>query len=219
MEELESFEKRRTRNAVFHTSIVIGVIVLIFMIENLVDYSFYWFGIYPREWHGLQGVLLSPFKHHNFGHLINNMLLLCILLIGFFLHVERKKLYVKLLTISIVCNVWVWIGGRPAWHYGASGIVYGLFFFLLIYSIRFRKKELYLFLLSCLILSAGFFVGLFPYDPSVSYEGHLFGSIAGLMIAVFEKKIPTMKKPVSNINFSRNAEFKYHYEKKRSNDI
>lgn len=218
MEELEAVEKKRTRNAVFYTAVVVGVIVLVFLLEKLVNYSFYWFGVYPREWYGLQGILLSPFKHHDFGHLINNMLLLSILLIGFFLHIHRKKLFIKLLLISSVCNVWVWLGGRSAWHYGASGVVYGLFFFLLIYSVKFKKKELYLFLLSCLILSAGFFVGLFPYDPSVSYEGHIFGSVAGLMIGAFEKKIPAKKTPVSNINFSRNADFKYHYQEKDSDD-
>lgn len=212
-------EKQSFKNAVFGSVFILLPIIVVYLIEKLVDFNFYWLGVYPRKWFGVLGILTSPFKHHDFGHLLNNVLLLSFLLIGFFLHVHGKKHFGKIFLISVICNFWLWIGGRSAWHYGASGLVYGLFFFILVYSLKFKKRELYLFLLSCLILSAGFFIGLFPYNPSVSFEGHIFGSIAGVLVGLFEKKKPLSKERISNINFSRNADFTYHYEEKKNDEI
>ncbi|MGB3465309.1 MAG: rhomboid family intramembrane serine protease, partial [Cyclobacteriaceae bacterium] len=90
--------------------------------------------------------------------------------------------------------------------------VYGLFFYLLVFAFRNSKKELYVFILSCLVISVGFFAGLFPGREQISYEGHIFGSISGVLVALFDKK-PRKKKPVvSNVSFSADADFQYYYK-------
>jgi len=214
----ENQTKIKFRNATFQTVLVIALLFVVFGLENAFDLNLYWLGVKPREMVGLLGIVTSPIKHHDLSHIINNSLLLVILLIGFFLHVPAKSSLLKLLLISLVCNIWLWIGGRSAWHFGASGVVYGLFFFMLTLAIRFRKRELVLFILSCLVVSAGFFVGLFPTEPTISYEGHIFGGIAGVLIAFFEKKPKPPKPQISNVNFSRNAKFEYQYHENKNND-
>ncbi|MEL7223036.1 MAG: rhomboid family intramembrane serine protease [Bacteroidota bacterium] len=206
--------RKSFRNAAFHTGILLGSITAFFVFENLLDGEWYWMGVRPRSIIGLPGIITSPLKHHDLGHLLNNLLLMAILSIGLFLHVSMKRPYFKLFTISIIANIWLWIAGREAWHYGASGIVYGLFFYLLTIAIKRKQKELYLFILSCLMLSLGFFVGLFPVDVTVSFEGHLFGGLAGILVALTEKKNNQGKPPVSNVTFSRNASFEYQYKSK-----
>lgn len=199
------------KRAIYRSGLLLTTISFCFIVENLLDMNWFWMGVKPRELVGLLGIVTSPFKHHDLGHLLNNLLLLGILSVGLFLHVPLKKPFLKILTISLIANGWLWIGGRDAWHYGASGVVYGLFFYLLVLAIKRKQKELYLFILSCLMLSLGFFVGLFPVDVTVSFEGHLFGGLAGILVALTEKMRKDKKPVSSNVTFSRNATFKYQY--------
>ena len=207
--------KEAFRSALFWSLVIVGAISLIFVFESALGMSWYWLGVKPRAWAGLLGILTSPVKHHDIGHLLNNMLLLEILLVGYYLHVPTKQPLRKLLLISLIANLWLWIGGRDAWHYGASGVVYGLFFYLLVVSIKGRIKELYLFVFSCLLLSAGFFIGLFPVEETVSFEGHLFGSLSGIMVALSEKRIKKKKVPASNVTLTRDASFHYQYKENK----
>ena len=213
MDEVDGGKKAFQR-AIYRTAVVLVVLIAIFSFESILKMNWYWLGVKPRQLMGIPGIFTSPFKHHDLGHLLNNVLVLGILLIGFFLHVPVRKPYLKILIISLIANIWLWIGGRDSWHYGASGVVYGLFFYLLIIAIRRKQKELYLYILSCLILSIGFFAGLFPVDVTISYEGHLFGSIAGILVAFTDKNDRGKRPKVENVTFSRNASFNYEYKEK-----
>ncbi len=193
---------------------LISLIFILFFIELAFNQEWYWLGLRPRRIIGLLGILTSPFKHHDISHLLNNSLLLIVLLFGFFIHFFHQKPYGKILTISIICNIWLWIIGRDAWHYGASGVVYGLFFYMLYIAIFHKRKELFVYLLSCLMLSIGFFAGLFPGKPNISFESHVLGGISGLLVAFFEKKRKKFKNPTNNISFT--SEKDYHYEFKEN---
>lgn len=208
----QSEQNRPFKIVIYQTTFVAGMIILVYLVESLTGADFYRLGVYPMKLSGVPGIIFSPLKHHDFAHLINNIILLIILLIGYFQHIRIKSPFGKLLLISIIANSWLWIAGREAWHYGASGLVYGLFFYLLVCSFRLKKKELLLFVLSCLVISAGFFIGLFPVRAEVSFEGHLFGSLSGILVGLFEKRPKSPGPPVSNISFSRDADFKYTYK-------
>jgi hypothetical protein len=99
------------------------------------------------------------------------------------------------LWVYLISGVWLWIGGRANFHIGASGLVYALFGFLFLSG--FIRKHLKLMALSMLVifLYGSLVWGIFPIDEKVSWEGHLFGLLAGMTVAfVYRKQGPQKPK-------------------------
>ena len=145
------------------------------------------FGVYPRKLSGLLGVFTYPFIHSDWKHLTNNSS--AILVLGTMLYYFYRPVATKtLIWVYLMSGVWLWIGGRPNFHIGASGIVYALFGFLFFSGLL--RKHLKLMALSMLVvfLYGSLVWGIFPVDHQISYEGHLFGLLAGIVVAVVYRK-------------------------------
>lgn len=123
-------------------------------------------------------------------------------------HRFGKRTFNYIILISLLGNVMLWLFARPSWHYGASGVVYGLFFFLVVSSIKLKDKKLFIYPLIVLFLSSGFWIGLLPVQPGVSFEGHVFGSLAGGFIALF---INNPKKTINSSSITTNSTIKINY--------
>jgi membrane associated rhomboid family serine protease len=84
----------------------------------------------------------------------------------------------------------VWLGGREAWHIGASGIVYGLASFLFFSGIIRRYFRLVALSLLIVFLYGEMVWGVFPgvYGQSVSWESHMLGVFSGIVLAVLYRK-------------------------------
>ena len=83
------------------------------------------FGVRPREWTGLVGILLAPLLHADFGHLAANALPLLVL--GTVtLHLYPTSARAVLPALYVGSGLCVWLIGRDSIHIGASGLVYGL---------------------------------------------------------------------------------------------
>lgn len=101
--------------------------------------------------------------------------------------------------IWLVSGIWLWIGGRnnetyPVYHIGASTLIYGLATFLFFSGIF--RKHLSLMVVSALVvfLYGSIMWGIFPLKTEISWEGHLFGSLAGLLVAFnYRKEGPQRK--------------------------
>jgi hypothetical protein len=94
-----------------------------------------------------------------------------------------------LIWVYLLSGLWLWVGGRANIHIGASGVVYALFGFLFVSGLV--RKHLKLMALSLLVvfLYGSLVWGVFPVDKSISFEGHFFGLLAGIMVAfVFRKQ-------------------------------
>jgi membrane associated rhomboid family serine protease len=155
-------------------------------IEVCIGAEFFSHGILPRTFSGLQGVLFSPFIHKDFFHLINNTYPLIIL--GGMLFYFYKKLGLQIfLWLFFIAGIWLWAIGRPNFHIGASGVVYALASF--IFSSGLIKKQTKLSAVSLLVifLYGSMIWGILPIYKGVSWEGHLAGLLAGLLLAVFYK--------------------------------
>ena len=87
------------------------------------------------------------------------------------------------LLIVLFAGICVWIFGRPAYHIGASGLVFGYFGFLV--AIAFYEKRFSTLFITLLVLTyyGGMIFGVLPRDEFVSWEGHLFGLIGGVLAA------------------------------------
>ena len=90
--------------------------------------------------------------------------------------------------IYLMVGVWTWIYAREAYHIGASGVLYGLFSFLLISGFIRRNKQLISLSFAVIFLYGSLVWGLFPIDIKVSFEAHVFGFIAGIILAIYYRK-------------------------------
>jgi len=162
--------------------IVFYVILVIWVVEiaNLVfGHQFYTLGILPRDFDGLTGIILHPFIHGSLQHTILNTLPLAVL--GSFVAIEGRSTFLKItILVVIVGGLLLWLLGRSSYHVGASLLIFGYFGFII--SLAFYKKTISSILVAALtiVMYGGLIYGVIPMDNQVSWEGHLFGLIAGI---------------------------------------
>jgi membrane associated rhomboid family serine protease len=150
-------------------------------------------GIYPLEWKGLKGILFGPLVHGSLKHLFNNSVPLFVLtaaLFYFYRTIRWRVLFIGLILTGIA----TWLFARPAWHIGASGVIYMLAAFLFFKGIFSRRYQLIALSLIVVFLYGGMLWYLFPIDPKISWEGHMSGFGVGLLLSVIFWKSPIEKK-------------------------
>lgn len=173
--------------------VFIGVLYLILFIDWLLPISINAFGIIPRTKIGLIGIFTSPFLHGNLTHLVSNTAPLLIMLMTLVFFYERKSTKV-VLSIVLISGVLLWCFGRSANHIGASGLIYGLAGFLVVNGLMERNFKAILISIIVAVIYGGLIFGVLPTNPSISWEGHLFGGIAGITSSyLFSKKGTKLK--------------------------
>jgi membrane associated rhomboid family serine protease len=145
-------------------------------------------GIVPRSVYGLDGVVFSPLLHDGFGHLYANSVPL-ILLGTFVLAAGARRFIWSTAFVMLVGGLGVWIVGEPGTVVvGASGVIFGYFGLLLARGIVERTWwNLGVVVLVALLYWSQLF-GILPTDPHVSWQGHLFGFVAGVVAAVLFRR-------------------------------
>ncbi len=168
--------------------IFIAFIIIIWLIQ-LLSYiiPLQQYGLIPRTSYGLMGIFTSPFLHANWNHLIGNTTSLIGLSIILF-SLERDKMITKLLLMVIIGGCLTWFFARTANHIGASGLIFAIWGYILL-SAWFSRKPKYIWLsILVIFLYGGMIYGIFPLQVGVSWEGHLFGLIAGIYLAWYSHK-------------------------------
>jgi membrane associated rhomboid family serine protease len=131
------------------------------------------------------GIPLAPFLHGSILHLLMNTIPLAIL--GGFIAIHGRDIFFKTTVIIILAGGGgLWLIGRPAFHVGASGLIFGYFGFLV--SRAFVQKSIGS-LLVCVVTIftyGGLMWGVLPVTGHVSWEGHLCGFFAGILAAWLE---------------------------------
>ena len=141
-------------------------------------------GIIPRSIAGLDGILWSPFLHDGFSHLISNTLPLAVLSGLVLLQGVRRWIYASIIIVIVGgLLVWAFAIGSNEVHIGASGWIFGLFGFLVVSAILERKlMSIGIGLVTLFFYGSTMMLGFIP-RPGLSWEGHLFGFIAGIIAA------------------------------------
>ncbi len=149
------------------------------------DWQFTQLGIYPSEAKGLLGIFTSPLIHSGFTHLIANTLPLFFLSWCLYYFYRDIASYI-LLILWISTGVLTFLIGKPGWHIGASGLVYGLAFFLFLSGLLRKYAPLIAISLLVTFLYGGLVWNMFPhFTPSnTSWEGHLSGAVSGVLCAL-----------------------------------
>jgi len=174
-----------------HSLVIPAAFVVAFWIveitEQTISKSFVTLGIYPLHLKGLPGILLAPFIHSGFNHLMSNSIPFFILSFAL-IYFYRRISYRIFIMLYLLAGLTVWFAGREAWHIGASGVVYALASFHLVSGII--RSDVRLLTLSVVVvfLYGGLIWGVFPIDPKISWEGHLWGAVSGAALAIYYRK-------------------------------
>lgn len=167
-------------------SLSLGFVVLLWAIE-IVDATrggdLDAHGIRPRSEEGLWGVAVAPLLHGDFGHLEANSGPLLVL--GFLVGMVSVARWLAVMAWSwLVSGLGVWlVAPAHTLTVGASGVVFGLLTYLLVAGFLERRPVRILVSALVFIFYGGVLLGVLPGTPGVSWQGHLFGAVGGVVAA------------------------------------
>jgi membrane associated rhomboid family serine protease len=169
--------------------LMLGVVTLLWVTEivdaRILDGALDEFGIHPRTGFGLIGVVTSPLLHADFGHLASNTVGL--LLFGTLVALwSRREFALVSLASLLIGGLGVWlIGETNSNHIGASGLVFGYFGYVLARGLYERKFVSLTISIGIALMFGGLLAGAIPglAGWGISWEGHLFGLIGGVLVA------------------------------------
>ena len=188
------------REEIVGVLIFIGVIWVCFALDFIFPLDK--LALVPRTLSGLPGIVASPFLHKGFGHILGNTFSLFILLT--LLAGSRARSPYIVASLIVTSGALLWLLGRNGTnehvisHVGASGLVYGLITFHICAGIFERRlTSIAISVLVGLFYGLTLIRGIIPLGQyGVSWDGHLFGAIAGVIVAAawtgqkfFAKKI------------------------------
>ncbi len=177
------------KNALIVSAAIAGIMWVSYLLDLVLPGEFTSWGIEPRSLSGLKGIVFAPFIHHGFLHIISNTSAVFILTFVLFKFYEEVAAKVWAGSAAIGGSL-VWLLGRPAMHVGVSGVIFSLIGFLISAGIfKFNLKSLAIAVVILFMYGGTVIFGVLPVNPFVSWEGHLFGLIAGIGIAYYMYKI------------------------------
>jgi membrane associated rhomboid family serine protease len=202
----KDFIKAITPPAVF---VIFLWMVMLLQLTTSLSVSF--LGVLPRQIQGLPGIIFHVVPHSGLMHLFFNSIPLLVLGTALFYFFRKDALLISILLI-IIPGILVWIFARPAYHIGASSLVYGLAFFIFFIGIFSKQRNLSALSLIVVFLYGSLIWGIFPAEDHVSWEGHLSGAIAGVLLAILYKK-KFKKKPVEDEEHTSHEHDEWDFEK------
>jgi membrane associated rhomboid family serine protease len=183
---MDQEEKQRFFGSMVFPGLLLLVLWLIKIIEVSFRISFAEFGLLPQNFTGLRGILFSPLLHADWAHLSANSVPLFLLSAGLFYYYGKKAPVIFFLC-WLVTGIWVWIFAvDTGTHIGASGVVYALATFHFTGGILRREPRMMAFSLLVVFLYGSLVWGVVPDffpEKNISWESHLLGGLAGILIA------------------------------------
>ena len=178
--------KHSIRDELVGVLLFVGAVWCVFAISHVLPFDLESYGITPRTVRGLVGIPAAPFLHANWAHIVSNTIPLTVLLL--LLAGSRANTWTVVTLIVLLGGGLLWLLGRPATHIGASSLIYGLIAYLLVSGIREGRFIPFVIAIAVGFLYGGtLLAGVVPRLHShISWEGHLFGAIAGGLIAYWQ---------------------------------
>lgn len=169
----------------------VGILVIftaIFWAVEIIDLTVFHgqldgYGIRPHQLIGLRGILFAPFLHGGLGHLMANTA--PFLILGWLVMVqETSDFWVVTALTMLVGGFGVWLfGAAGSVHIGASILIFGYLGFLLLRGYFQRNMASIALSLLATFLYGSLVWGILPSYPGVSWQGHLFGFLGGVIAA------------------------------------
>lgn len=199
-------EKRIFIHSLIFPAAFVFVFWLIEIAKQTFGISLVQLGVYPLHVKGLTGIFFSPLIHSGFNHLASNSVpffILMFMLIYFYRRISYR-IFIQLYLLSGIC---VWLSGREAWHIGASGVIYAMAAFHFLSGIIRDDVRLLTLSITVIFIYGGMVWGMFPINPDVSWEGHLWGAVSGVGLALYYRKYTI-----------RREKFDWEYEEEEVDD-
>ena len=161
----------------------VAMLWLVFFINFSLPMDLRLYGIRPRQPESLAGIVFTPLLHVDLPHLMANSGVLFILL-TVSLSFSGKLTFWAIGIIVSAGGGLVWLFGRGgSVHIGASGVIFGLIGFLMCLGIFRRDWKALVISLAVFLVYGGALQSLFIYVPGISWTGHIFGFISGVLAA------------------------------------
>lgn len=207
--EKHQLDKKRFILSFIPMVIFVSLLWVVHVTSVVLDLDLTFLGLYPLKGKGLIGILTAPLIHGDFSHLAANSIPLLIL--GGLLFYFYRDIAWKVFFLSyFLSNFWIWFGARQAWHIGASGLVYAFAAFLFVSGVIRRDVRLAAISLLVSFLYGSMIWGVLPLVPRISWESHLMGAIAGMVLALYFKgEGPERKKYSWEYEDDEEEEFPY----------
>ena len=190
LEEKLKEERNRLLRSFVVPIVFVGIIWLVKCVEVVFHLDFSFLGIKPLQVDGIPGIFLFHFLHGSWSHLLANTLPITVL--GACLYYFYKPIATKIwLLLMFSTGLLTWCGARGGVHIGASALIYGLAFFLMLSGFIRGNRSLIIVSLLVVFLYGGLIWGVYPayaIANHISWEGHLSGLIMGIALAIFYRK-------------------------------
>ena len=179
----------KLRNFIFPMAFV-AIIWVVKGVEAIFHLDFSFLGIKPLQVDGIPGIFLFHFLHGSWSHLYANTL--PIIVLGSSLFYFYKPIATKIwLLLMFSTGLLTWCGARGGVHIGASALIYGLAFFLMLSGFIRRNKSLVIVSFLVIFLYGSLIWGIYPkyaIENHISWEGHLSGFIMGIALSIVYRK-------------------------------
>lgn len=198
-------ERRRSEALARHgtralsAAVLVGAVTALMWVLEAFDHTtdgwFDRFGIQPRDVGDLPDIFTAPFMHAGFGHLMANTVPFAVL--GF---IAAARGIAKFLVASLIVIV---VGGLGVWFtssantLGSSILIFGFFGYLVGRGVFERRLADIAIAVAVVAVYGTMLLGVIPGDPGISWQGHLFGLIGGVLGAWFLRRAPGRDAPSS----------------------
>ncbi len=165
--------------------VVLGFVGLLYVVEaidTVLGGTLNDDGVIPRDFDQWDNILWYPVLHGDWTHLTGNAVPLMVL--AYLATSGGIKQFFQVTAVIWLCGgLGVWIFGSYGSHIGASGLVFGFLMFLLVRGV-FARSALQIVLAVVVFAMYGAALwGVLPGQPGISWEGHLFGALGGVLAA------------------------------------
>jgi membrane associated rhomboid family serine protease len=140
-------------------------------------------GIISRRLDGLDGVLWAPLLHAGWAHLAANTV--PFLVFGFLAMAGGIRQWIGVTAVIwVLSGLGVWlVGPDQTITVGASGVIFGWLVFLLFRGFFARSFRQIVVAVVLFLIWGSVLLGVLPGEQGISWQGHLFGALAGLLCA------------------------------------
>jgi membrane associated rhomboid family serine protease len=171
--------------------VVLALVALMWVLEVVdvaLDHRLDRYGIEPRDVEGLDGIVAAPFLHVGFGHLAANSVPFVVM--GIVIAFEGLARFAGVTAIvALVSGLGTWVvAPANTIHIGASGVVFGYATYLITRGwFNRRFGEIAIGLVLAALWGGALLAGLAPRE-GISWQGHLFGAIGGVLAAARRRR-------------------------------
>lgn len=164
--------------------IVLTLLVVVFFNQNQLITALY--ATHPRDFIDIHTSLTGSWLHGNFDHLLGNILSLTGLGVVFILLFRNQYLFFFIIQWVLSGLILFFVGRNGQSHIGASTWAYSFAAFLGVIALLHPNNRAKSILFLVTLFYGSMWWGLLPILPGISWQGHLSGTIAGILIALFK---------------------------------